>query len=102
MSKTLQEQIAEMEERCNQLSELHKLFEKMVKNEFGVDAKKIHKLLSKPDSPTDTFKESLSSYFSLKTEQDYADFLSIFCTETNLQHFKNMHKNSYFPGPLQG
>ena len=41
MSKTIQEQIAEMEARCTQLEELQKLFEKAVKNEFGIDAKKI-------------------------------------------------------------
>lgn len=40
MSKTIQEQIAEMEARCTQLEELQKLFEKAVKNEFGIDAKK--------------------------------------------------------------
>ena len=31
MAKTIQEQIADMEARCNQLEELQKLFEKMVK-----------------------------------------------------------------------
>ena len=36
MSKTIQEQIAEMEARCTQLEELQKLFEKAVKNEFGI------------------------------------------------------------------
>ena len=40
MAKTIQEQIADMETRCNQLEELQKLFEKMVKNEYRVDAKK--------------------------------------------------------------
>ena len=46
MAKTIQEQIADMEARCNQLEELQKLFEKMVKNEYGVDAKKLHKILA--------------------------------------------------------
>ena len=41
MAKTIQEQIADMEARCSQLEELHKLFEKMVKNEYGVDANHI-------------------------------------------------------------
>ena len=40
MATTLQKQIAEMETRCAQLEKLQKLFEKMVKNEFGIDAKK--------------------------------------------------------------
>ena len=33
-TKTIQEQIAEMENRCAKLEELQKLFEKAVKNEF--------------------------------------------------------------------
>ena len=41
-TKTIQEQIAEMENRCAKLEELQKLFEKAVKNEFGIEAKKIH------------------------------------------------------------
>ena len=49
MAKTIQEQIADMEARCNQLEELQKLFEKMVKNEYGVDAKKLHKILEYVD-----------------------------------------------------
>ena len=43
-TKTIQEQIAEMENRCAKLEELQKLFEKAVKNEFGIEAKKIHKI----------------------------------------------------------
>ena len=38
-AKTIQEQIAEMENRCAKLEELQKLFEKAVKNEFGIEAK---------------------------------------------------------------
>ena len=40
MGKTIQEQIAEMETRCSQLEELQKLFEKAVKNEFGIEGTK--------------------------------------------------------------
>ena len=45
MAKTIQEQIAEMEARCSQLEELQKLFEKAVKNEFGMKPKKYTKSL---------------------------------------------------------
>ncbi len=102
MAKPLQEQIAELESYCNKLSELQKLFEKMVKNEFGLDAKKIHKILSKSDSSENQFQENIASYFSLKTEKDYADFISIFCTYTNLQHFKTMRNHDSFPDSTQG
>ena len=45
MSKTIQEQITDMEARLNKLEKLQKLFEKMVEIEFGMDVKSIHKKL---------------------------------------------------------
>ena len=45
-AKKIQEQIAEMENRCAKLEELQKLFEKAVKNEFGIEAEKLHPILA--------------------------------------------------------
>ena len=87
MAKTIQEQIAEMEARCNQLEELQKLFEKAVKNEFGIEAKKIHKILENGNDISSDFGNKISTYFGLKTKEDYADFLNIFCTESSLDYF---------------
>lgn len=87
MAKTIQEQIADMEARCNQLEELQKLFEKMVKNEYGVDAKIIHKILENSESAVSAFEKKIGSYYDLKTNQDFNDFLAIFCTESFLNHF---------------
>lgn len=87
MAKTIQEQIADMEARCNQLEELQKLFEKMVKNEFGIDAKKIHKILNNNEAATSAFEKKIGSYFDLKSTQDYDDFLKIFCTENSLNYY---------------
>ena len=87
MAKTIHEQIADMEARCNQLEELQKLFEKMVKNEFGIDAKKIHKILDNNEAAISAFEKKIGSYFDLKSTQDFDDFLKVFCTENSLNYF---------------
>lgn len=87
MSKTIQEQIAEMEARCTQLEELQKLFEKAVKNEFGIDAKKIHKLLENANDISTDFGKKIATQFGLKSNEDFTDFLTVFCTESSLDYF---------------
>lgn len=87
MSKTIQEQIAEMEARCTQLEELQKLFEKAVKNEFGIDAKKIHKLLENANDISTDFGKKIATHFGLKSNEDFTDFLTVFCTESSLDYF---------------
>ena len=87
MAKTIQEQIAEMESRCSQLEELQKLFEKAVKNEFGIESKKIHKILENGNDISSDFGKKIAIHFCLKTKEDYADFLNIFCTESSLDYF---------------
>ena len=87
MAKTIQEQIAEMEARCSQLEELQKLFEKAVKNEFGIEAKKIHKILENGNDISSDFCKKITAHFGLKSKEDYADFLNVFCTESSLDYF---------------
>ena len=70
-SKSIQEQIADMESRCAQLEELQKLFEKACKNEFGLDAKKIHKILENGSSNSSDFEAKIAAYFGLKSNEDW-------------------------------
>ena len=94
-TKTIQEQIAEMENRCAKLEELQKLFEKAVKNEFGIEAKKIHKILENNNSNSSDFEKKIASYFGLKSSEDFSNFLSIFCTENSLNYYnKKRAENS--------
>lgn len=94
-TKTIQEQIAEMENRCAKLEELQKLFEKAVKNEFGIEAKKIHKILENSNANSSDFEKKIASYFSLKSSEDFSNFLSIFCTENSLNYYnKKRAENS--------
>ena len=94
-TKTIQEQIAEMENRCAKLEELQKLFEKAVKNEFGIEAKKIHKILENGNVTSNDFEKKIASYFGLKSSEDFSNFLSIFCTENSLNYYnKKRAENS--------
>jgi hypothetical protein len=102
MAKTIQEQIADMEARCNRLEELQKLFEKMVKNEYGIDAKKLHQILENSESATSAFEKKIGGYFGLKSSQDYNDFLSIFCTENSLNYFTKKRSEDSVSAAEQG
>lgn len=94
-AKKIQEQIAEMENRCAKLEELQKLFEKAVKNEFGIEAKKIHKIPENDNENSSDFERKIASYFGLKSSEDFSNFLSIFCTENSLNYYnKNRAENS--------
>ena len=95
MAKTIQEQIADMESRCAKLEYLQKLFEKAVKNEFGIEAKKLHKLLENNSSNSSEFEKKIAAYFDLKSKEDFRNFLSIFCTENSLNYYcKKRAENS--------
>ena len=85
MAKTINEQIAELQSENDRLKKLQKLFEKAVKDEFGIDTKIIHKKLGNSSD----FESKIAAYFDLKTTQDFEDFLAVFCSETSLNYFKN-------------
>ena len=91
-AKTIQEQIVEMEHRCAKLEELQKLFEKA---EFGIEAKKIHKILENSNANSSDFEKKIASYFGLKSSEDFNNFLCIFCTENSLNYYnKKCAENS--------
>ena len=85
MAKTITDQIAALQLENDRLKKLQKLFEKAVKDEFGVDTKTIHKRLGNSSD----FEAKIATYFDLKTPQDFEDFLAVFCSETSLNYFKN-------------
>ena len=88
MAKTINEQIFELQSENDRLKKLQKLFEKAVKDEFGVDTKTIHKKLGNSSD----FEAKITAYFDLKTPQDFEDFLAVFCSENSLNYFKNHRK----------
>lgn len=88
MAKTINEQIVELQSENDHLKKLQKLFERAVKDEFGVDTKTIHKKLGNSSD----FEAKIAAYFDLKTPQDFEDFLAVFCSENSLNYFKNHRK----------
>lgn len=84
---TITEQIHELEQENANLKELQKLFEKAVKMQYGMDAKKLKKLVENSADLASEFKKKIVSYFGLKTAKDFEDFLSVFCTDSSLNYF---------------
>ena len=85
MAKTINEQIAELQSENDRLKKLQKLFEKAVKDEFGIDTKTIHKKLGNSSD----FESKIAAYFDIKPTQDFRDLIAVFCSETSLNYFKN-------------
>lgn len=84
---TITEQIHELEQENASLKELQKLFEKAVKMQYGIDAKKLKKIVENSTEISNDFEKKIVSYFGLKSAKDYEDFLAIFCTDSSLNYF---------------
>lgn len=93
MSKTITEQIADLERENQSLKEFQKLFDKAVKLEFGIDTKKLHKIIKNDEENHVDFAKKIASYFSLKNDADFAKFVEIFCTDSSLNYYNN-HKDN--------
>ena len=93
MSKTITEQITDLQNENDRLKELQKLFEKGVKNEFGIDAKRIHKIINESTEKSSDFEAKICNYFGLKSNEDMKNFISVFCTESSLNYYKNKSSN---------
>jgi len=86
---TITEQIHELEQENANLKELQKLFEKAVKMQYGVDAKKLKKIVENSTDSTSDFEKKIVAFFGLKTAKDMEDFLSVFCTDSSLNYFNS-------------
>lgn len=91
MSKSITEQITDLQNENERLKELDKLFEKAIKTEFGCDRKTIHKMMKNNANLQSNFEKKISNYFNLKTPADMEEFLSVFCSE-NSKNFFNTHR----------
>lgn len=90
---TLQDQIAAMETRCRKLEELQKLFDKAVKNEFGIEPKKLHQIINSSQPSISNFDQKIRSFYQLNSNDDLADFIRIFCSESCLNYYKKNRGN---------
>ena len=92
MGKTITELINELEQENQKLKEFRteseKIFEKALKLEFGINKKQIEKILSNSYRTTE-FERKICEYFSLKSEQEKQNFLTVFCSESSLNYYKS-------------
>ena len=90
MSKTITEQIADLEQENQKLREFQKLFDKAVKLEFGISTKQLHNLIETQTDFITVFVSKLASYFNLETSEDLDKFIEIFCNEPTLNHYNEL------------
>ena len=86
MSKSITEQITDLQNENDRLKELDKLFEKAIKSEFGCDRKTIHKAVKNSNHFQSEFEKKIIHYFGLKSSDDMEKFLSIICSESTLKY----------------
>ena len=89
MPKSITDQILELQAENERLRELRKISDKIIKAEFGIDAKKIHKALESYDAVSLDFANKIKHFFDLRTEQDIADFIAVFCSSNSFDYFNN-------------
>ena len=102
------DQIAALQEENERLVSLQKLFDKAVKNEFGLDTKAIHHLIdnrieirNKKVSEISDFEQKICSYFNLYLSSDKAEFLRIICSQKIRDYYKNQHNNDDFSDNIE-
>ncbi len=88
-TKSLAEQIEEIESAQEKLSGYEKLFDKACQINFGCNAKTIKKALINSEEPCSNFETKMRTFFGLKTDKDVAEFVAVMCTESSLNFFKN-------------
>ncbi len=93
MSKTITEQIEDLQNENAHLKELEKLFDRACKIEFGTSAKSVKKMLKNPAENRSDFELKICSYFNLNSEEDKAAFLSIMCSDSSLRYFSERRKH---------
>lgn len=86
-SKTIAEQIDLLQSENEHLKELNKLFEKAIKLEFDMEAKKIHKIIENWNDFNEYWNQ-ICRYFGLKKASDMSEFVSLMCTEQSLNFYK--------------
>lgn len=87
MPKSITEQIEDLQNENLRLKEFEKLFEKAVRNEFGIGSKTIKKILKKDTENASEFEREICAFFGLESEDDKTTFLAIMCSDSSLRFF---------------
>lgn len=86
MTKTLSQQIHEFEAEKARIDAFSSLLDKAVKIEFGIDRKKLHKMIKNYDTTYD-FAKKICDYYGLTSESDMQTFLNLICTDKAMDLF---------------
>lgn len=92
MSKSITEQIEYLQKEKERLHEYEKLFDKALKNEFGIGRKAIHKKLAETIEKTSDFECKICDFFDLKSEADKTTFLAVMCSDSSLRFFNGKRR----------
>ena len=102
------DQITALQEENERLTYLEKLFDKALKNEFGMDTKAIHQALNNTSETSNKscneksdFEQKICSYFNLYLSSDKAEFLRIICSQKIRDYYKNQHNNDDFSDNIE-
>ena len=67
----------------------HCVKEAITENSAAEKLQEIHKIIEKGTENQSDFEKKIGSFFGLKSGEDYAEFMKIFCTESSLNYFNN-------------
>ena len=101
-SKSFAEQIEELQIASERVVEYDKLFSKMCQINFNCTAKNISKMLENSNANCSQFETKIREFYNLKSDKDLEDFLTIFCTETSRNFYKNKLENEKITTLEQG
>ena len=93
MSKSITEQIEDLQKENERLQRYEKIFEKALKNEFGMGRKTIQKKLAETGERTSDFERKICAFFDLKSEADKDAFLTVICSDSSLRFFNGKREN---------
>ena len=102
------DQITALQEENERLTYLEKLFDKALKNEFGMDTKAIHQTLNntsetinKSSNEISDFEQQICSYFNLYLTSDKDNFIRIMCTQKSLYYYQKQLQNDRYSDDLK-
>ena len=102
------DQITALQEENERLTYLEKLFDKALKNEFGMDTKAIHQALNNTSETSNKscneksdFEQKICSYFNLYLTSDKDNFIRIMCTQKSLYYYQKQLQNDRYSDDLK-
>lgn len=85
---SLKSELEKLQKDSDKLKKYDRFFDALLRDEFGLTKKEIHKRLNGGQIP---LKElTIAEYFGLKNDDDWHEFLDIICSEKILDFYHKM------------